>query len=132
MQRIKTKAEKMLMLQKKAAEAEKERRRKLAERLETMASDVRYRRAVAKESCKRTTMQIKDECFDGILVNLQGDNCQKSYNEQKRILRRIVEKRQAQQAHRKIGRTDDRFSGHIMRRCVSVSMNNIRRYQMCV
>ena len=34
----------------------------------------------------------------------------KSYSVQKRILRCIVEKRQAQKTHRKVGRTENRFT----------------------
>lgn len=84
------------------------------------------------ELCRSTTLQMEEELFDGILLNLKGGKaCSMSYNRQKRILRRVVEKRQAQQVHHKVGRSFDRFSCHMQRHCTSKSMNTIKRYQMC-
>ena len=75
--------------------------------------------------------QMEEELFDGILLNLRCKNKVKSYNAQKRILRRIVEKRQAQQAYSKVGRRRDRFSSHIYRHCTSKSMSELRDHQLC-
>lgn len=50
-------------------------------------------------------------------------NSSKSDKEQARLVRRIVEKRQAQAAHHKIGRTDDLYASKVSRgnacRCMS-------------
>ncbi len=113
-------------------DAEANARRKVAKNWDVLARGVKYRKATARMSCRRVTSQLKDELFEGILMNLQGKNGQKSYSVQKRVLRRIVEKRQAQQAHHNVGRTENRFSSHVSRHCVSASMKALRLYQMCV
>ena len=79
--------------------AEANARRKVAKNWDKIAHGSRYQKAAAKESCRRATKQMEEELFDGILLNLRCKNKVKSYNAQKRILRRIVEKRQAQQAY---------------------------------
>ncbi len=107
-------------------------RRKVAMDWDKIAQGTRYRKAAAKEFCRRTTFQLEEELFDGILLNLKGCKASaKSYNRQKRTLRRIVEKRQAQQAHRKVGRSADRLSYHMERQCIRYSMDKILRYQRC-
>ncbi len=113
-------------------EAEANARRKVAKYWDALAKGVKYRKATARVSCRRVTSQLKDELFEGILMNLQGKNGQKSHSAQKRVLRRIVEKRQAQQTHHNVGRTENRFSEHVSRHCVSASMKALRLYQMCV
>jgi len=112
-------------------QAEANARRKEAKSWALLAHGVKYKEAAAKHSCNLATMQIEDELFDGILLNLCDRNSVKSTSAQKRILRRIVEKRQAQQAHRQIGRTDSRYASHILQRCASQSMSDLHRHQMC-
>ncbi|WP_156139277.1 hypothetical protein [Prevotella pectinovora] len=111
--------------------AEANARRKVAKSWDKIAHGSRYQKAAAKESCRRATKQMEEELFDGILLNLRCKNKVKSYNAQKRILRRIVEKRQAQQAYSKVGRRRDRFSSHIYRHCTSKSMSELRDHQLC-
>lgn len=106
--------------------------RKLAKKWASLSQWKKYKETAAKHSCILTTMQIEDELFDGILLNLCGRNCVKSKNTQKRILRRIVEKRQAQKAHQQIGRTEDRYASHMLQSCASKSMHDLQRYQICV
>ena len=101
---------------------------KTAKAWDKIAHGVRYREVAAKEFGRRTTLQIKEELFDGILLNLRNEKeSAMSYSKQKRVLRRIIEKRQAQQTHRKVGRSGDRFSCHIQRLCIC----EIRNYQTC-
>lgn len=107
-------------------------RRKIAKRWEVLAHSEKYKKAAVEEGCSRTTLQMVEELFDGIFLNLQAKNMVKSFNVQKRILRRIVEKRQGQLSHCKIGRSENRFTSHILHYCTSRSMNDIRSYQMCV
>ena len=111
--------------------AEANARRKLAKSWALLAKGVRYRKAAAKESCERLTQILEEELFDGILLNLSGRNGMKSYNCQKRILRRIVEKRQAQKAHRLVGRSCNMFTKQLLRYCSSQSLSCLQRYQLC-
>ncbi|MCQ2488858.1 MAG: hypothetical protein MJ143_06280 [Clostridia bacterium] len=91
----------------------------------------KYKKAVAREFTSRTTQMMKEELFDGILLNLRCQERGKSYNEQKRILRRIVEKRQAQAAFHHIGRRNSRLFVQTQRTNLSKSMDALRRHQFC-
>ena len=115
----------------KRIQAEANARRKVAKSWELVARGIKYRKAAAKESCGRLTQILEDELFDGILLNLSGRNSMKSYTCQKRILRRIVEKRQAQKAYRRIGRTESCYANYILRECTNKSMNDLQHYQRC-
>ena len=106
-------------------------RRKEAKNWELLARGTRYQKAAVKDSCYRITLQVKEELFDGIFLNLNDHNNSKSSSNQKRILRRIVEKRLAQKAHRQVGRTDDRFGSYILAHCASKSMYDLHRHQTC-
>lgn len=85
------------------------------------ASD-KYRNHVALETCQRITDTLKSELFDGFSIVLNSRNCTKSEKIQKRIMRRIIEKRQAQATHQKLGRTADLFVPKIERANVSRCM----------
>lgn len=85
-------------------------------------SSDKYRNHVALETCQRTTETLKSELFDGISIVLNSRNSTKSEKSQKRIMRRIIEKRQAQATHQKLGRTDDLFVPKIERANVSRCM----------
>lgn len=76
-------------------------RRKVNERWRRIERSVQYRKAVAKDIGINTTDKIASEVLDGILLNLNGRNNDKSSSTRKRLLRRIVEKRQAQAMHRR-------------------------------
>ena len=128
-----TKASRKMMQKanQKRIQAEASARRKVAKRWELVAKGVKYRKAAAKESCGRLTQILEGELFDGILLNLKGRNGMKSYACQKRILRRIVEKRQAQSAHRRAGRSDNRFTKQLQHYCASQSLGCLQHYQLC-
>ena len=115
----------------KRIQAEANARRKVAKSWALVAQGVKYQKAAVKESCDRLTQILEEELFDGIFLNLSGRNGMKSYTCQKRILRRIVEKRQAQSAHRRVGRMGSRYTNHIFRECANKSMEDLRHYQMC-
>lgn len=112
-------------------QAEANVRRKVAKSWVFLAHGVKYQKAAVCESCQHATKKMEAELFDGILLNLRDKNSIKSYSEQKRILRRIVEKRQAQQARRNVGRLKDRFTNHMLRHCTSKSLSELKRYQSC-
>ena len=115
----------------KKRQAEANARRKVNEKWECVESLRCYQKAAVREGCNNITATIEEECFDGILLHLSSRSESKSYNSQKRILRRIVEKRQAQSIHRTIGRTTDRFSTHMKVRSISSSVSELRRSQFC-
>ena len=115
----------------KRREKEARARRCEAEKWERAARNNGYRTRSAQESCIRTTQKIADELFDGIFLNLNEQNKNKSPNVQKRILRRIVEKRQAQAAHRNARKSDykSRFTAHMYRRNTGYCMYDLYRLQ---
>ena len=115
----------------KRIQAEANARRKVAKSWALVTQGIKYRKAVAKESCDRLTQILEEELFDGILLNLSGRNGMRSYTCQKRILRRIVEKRQAQSAHRLAGRSGNMFTRQLQRYCTSQSLDSLKRYQLC-
>ena len=91
----------------KSKKAEANARRKVNKSWEKMEHTPRYRSTSAKEVCDTITKKIEIELLDGILLNLSIKSQTKPSSVQNRILRRIVEKRQAQANHKKYGRTED-------------------------
>lgn len=83
-------------------------RRKINEDWQRVESTGKYRKAVARGAGWNTTDRIADEVLDGIFLNLKARDGEKSASEQKRLLRRIVEKRQAQAIHAKTRKSRDR------------------------
>lgn len=103
-------SQKQIMKNKKA---EANSRRKVNKSWEKVEHTPRYRSVSAKYVCDTITGKIEIEVLDGILLNLSIKSQTKSPSIQNRILRRIVEKRQAQANHKKFGRTEDLASIHI-------------------
>ena len=112
---------------KKSKKAEANARRKLNKSWEKMEHTKRYRSASAKEVCDTITKKIEIEVLDGILLNLSIKSQAKPASVQNRILRRIVEKRQAQANHNKYGRTEDLTSVHVSITNISRCMEAIRK-----
>ena len=102
-------------------------RRKVNKSWEKVEHTPRYRSASAKYVCDTITRKIEIEVLDGILLNLSIKSQTKSPSVQNRILRRIVEKRQAQANHKKFGRTEDLTSIHISITGTSRCMEAIRK-----
>ena len=111
----------------KSKKAEANARRKVNKSWEKLEHTPRYRSASAKCVCGTITRKIEIEVLDGILLNLSIKNQAKSPSVQNRILRRIVEKRQAQANHKKFGRTEDLTSIHISITGTSRCMEAIRK-----
>ena len=111
------------------AKSEVKARREAIQNWERLKQNTKYQMAVAEESCNLLTQELKEELFDGILLNLRAEN--KSYRCQKRTLRRIVEKRQAQTMHRIVGRSGDRYSSHMVSHCVGESMSQLHKHMWC-
>ena len=111
----------------KSKKAEASARRKVNKSWEKMEHTPRYRSASAKEICNTITKKIEVEVLDGILLNLSIKSRNKSASVQNRILRRIVEKRQAQANHNKYGRTEDLTLVHVSITNISRCMEAIRK-----
>ena len=111
----------------KNKKAEANARRKVNKSWEDVEHTPRYRSASAKYVCDTITRKIEIEVLDGILLNLSIKSQSKSPSVQNRILRRIVEKRQAQANHKKFGRTEDLTSIYISITGTSRCMEAIRK-----
>lgn len=107
--------------------AEANARRKTNKRWEHVEASDRYRKAATEELCNMTTNKIEIEVLDGILLNLNIKSQVKPSRVQDRILRRIVEKRQAQANHKKHGHSKDLTTIHITLTCTSKCMEDIRK-----
>lgn len=114
-------------LAKKAKEANV--RREVAKRWDVLSKGTQYVKAATKRYCRQATLKMKDELFSSVLLSLNERNSKKSHNIQQRLLRRIVEKRQAQMAYRRTGHTEDLFANHISKMCFSKSINYFKAYQ---
>lgn len=111
----------------KSKKAEANARRKVSKSWEKVEHTPRYRSASAKYVCDAITRKIEIEVLDGILLNLSIKSQAKSPRVQNRILRRIIEKRQAQANHKKFGRTENLTSIHISITGTSRCMEAIRK-----
>lgn len=78
---------------------ESKSRKRLYENWQRIETTDKCQRAVAISCGKQMTEKIVEEVIDGIFLNLNRRSHAKSGSEQKRILKRIVEKRQAQAIH---------------------------------
>lgn len=111
----------------KSKKAEANARRKVSKSWEKVEHTPRYRSASAKYVRDAITRKIEIEVLDGILLNLSIKSQAKSPSVQNRILRRIIEKRQAQANHKKFGRTENLTSIHISITGTSRCMEAIRK-----
>ncbi|MCQ7926303.1 hypothetical protein NP234_24260 [Salmonella enterica] len=93
----------------------------------TMGFFKSFRRAAIKEAAWATSDRIADEVLDGIFLNLNGRNADKSAAEQRKLLRRIVEKRQAQTIHAKMGRGEGREAASIVSYNASHCLERLHR-----
>ena len=115
----------------KQKQAEANSRRKVAKSWAFLGAGNKYRKAAVGESRSRMTSEIKENLINGTIFDLCEKNSMKRDNVQKRILRRIVEKRQAQASHRRTGHTQDLFASHLVRECCSKCMEEINRFRRC-
>ena len=111
----------------KSKKAEAKARSRVNRNWEKVQNSQRYRSASAKVVCDTVTKKIEVEVLDGILLKLNIKSQLKPTSVQNRILRRIVEKRQAQANHQKHGRTEDLASIHVSITSTSRCMETIRK-----
>lgn len=107
-------------------------RRKVAKRWEIVGRGSKYKHAAARESSMMVALQIEGEVFDGILLSLSSRKEKYSQSRKKRLLRRIVEKRQAQAAFKRVGRSENLFTSRLMEECFCRCMHELHRYQNCI
>ena len=106
--------------------------RRLAKAWESTSKMVSYKYASARESNRKIISDAKEMLYDGILLSLSHRNSDKSSPVQQRLLRRIIEKRQAQAIHRIAGRSQDRLARRMTRAYSSRCMRKLYRYQNCM
>lgn len=106
-------------------------RRKVAKSWALIGAGNKYQKAAVRESCSLITSEIKENFINGSYLDLREKNSVKSDNVQKRILRKVVEKRQAQALHRITRHTQDLFASHCVRECCSKSMKEINLFRRC-
>lgn len=111
----------------KKLKAEANARRKANKSWKKVENTKCYRSAAIREMCTLTARKIEGEVLDGIFLNLRSKSRERSSNVQNRILRRIVEKRQSQAAHKRSGRSADLFSMHHSIKCTRKCMEAIRK-----
>lgn len=87
----------------------------------------RYKNAVAVVKSRKATSMIKDEVLDGIFLDLNERNQDKSRSVQKRVLRRIIEKRQAQVSARVHGSHAGRYVAYQVGKSTRMCMDSIYR-----
>ena len=100
-------------------------RRKVNDDWQRIESTGKYRKAVARGAGWNTTDRIADEVLDGIFLSLNARNYEKSASEQTRLLRRIVEKRQAQAIHAKTRNRRDRKTAIAIRNNTSKCLERL-------
>lgn len=113
MKKVNTNKQDVMVAQKSSERMKKKEaktRRKVNEDWQRLEATNKYHKAIVINTCRNTTDRIADEVLNGILLNLNDRNSKRSASEQKRLLRRIVEKRQAQAIHTKVRKNRDRRS----------------------
>lgn len=115
----------------KKTNAESKARRKVAKRWTLVEHGKKYIKHAVRESCNAVMQKIKEECFDGILLNLKAQSSDLPMSVQKRLLRRIVEKRVAQSTYHQVGKKSSRFACSLQRSYVSQSMQALHKHQFC-
>ena len=102
-------------------------RKELYDKWQHMERTARYLKAKNQEMRHYVSQAIESEVLDGIFIKLNDRNEDKSYPVKKRILRRIVEKRQAQAANRKYGKYNAAFVAATIATNTSQCMAHIER-----
>lgn len=111
----------------KMREAEANARRMVCKKWQREERKNGYQQASLRALYATTAAKIEDEVLDGIFLNLNKRNQTKSARAKDRLLRRIVEKRQAQANHRKYGRSEDLSSVYITALFTKQTMESIYR-----
>lgn len=95
------------------------------EKWEKVSRSHSYQRAKVSKNGRSITEALSETLFDGCDMALNERHSKKSYQGKVRILRRIVEKRQAQSVHRVLNNFRGRYAHHLVERSVCLSMYNL-------
>lgn len=106
-------------------------RRKVAEEWHRVEGGQAYQKAAVREACCNTTINLISELYNGIILELNKRNNHKSYGIRKRLMRRIVEKRQVQSIHQRVKRTNDGLARHLHRSSFHNSMRQLQCRLCC-
>lgn len=104
-------------------------RRKVNEDWQRIESTGKYHKAATRGAGWNTTDRIADEVLDGIFLSLNARNDEKSVSVQKRLLRRIVEKRQAQAIHAKTRNSRDRKTAIAIKSNTSKCLERLHHFR---
>lgn len=89
----------------------------------------RFTRARVSYRCSETLSDIKEELLDGIFFSLNGEYNDKPRHVQLRLVRQLVERRQAKAVHKIVGHTDSRLKASLVNAAYSQSMMSIEQAQ---
>lgn len=92
-----------------------------------MGKTIHYRMEAIREACRTTSQKIEIELLDGIFLNLDMRNQEKSRSVQNRLIRRIIEKRRAQAVHKMSKGINDIPSCHLSIEYTSRTIEHICR-----
>lgn len=112
--------------------SEAKARRQIAKRWAIVSKGAGYKHAAARDSTIVMTNKIEEDAFDSILLSLSPRNNDKSQSCQRKLLRRIVEKRQAQAIFKRVGRSEDMFTPRLIAESCHWCMRELHRYQNCI
>ena len=102
-------------------------RKALYQNWQRMENTPKYLSARNNAICHATTQKIEAETMDGILLKLDDRYDNKSLSAKMRVVRRIVEKRQAQAVRSKCDRGDNRYVSSVIIANTGRCMNHIRK-----
>ena len=105
--------------------AEEKARKRIAEQWEHTRATACYRLWAATAYSKLKCSRLKAELSDGPLPKAIGRSNGKSAASLKRILRRIVEKRQAQAIHKMLGRSENLLYASLVNKYTSFCMEEL-------
>ena len=111
--------------------SKKERiRKRLLKSWTKIACGIRYKYAATEEMYRNTMQEMENQMSDGVIqLSLSSRYRDKSINVQKRVLRRIIEKKQSQMAHRFFGHTDNLLTKRIANVFSKRCMKEVSRHQ---
>lgn len=99
--------------------------RQTVENWEKLSRTNRYQKAKVSKMGRSITEALSESLFDGDDMALNERHSKKTHQGKVRVLRRIVEKRQAQSVHKVLSSDKGRFAHHLVERSVCISMNNL-------
>lgn len=79
--------------------------------------------------CDETLSDIKDELLDGMFFALGDEYSSKPHRVQLRLVRQLVERRQAKAVHKAVGHTGSRLGASLVNTAYRTTMRDIHRAQ---